>query len=102
MSYSGQACRCLLMVLLIGSLSSAVVAGPVTFIDATQQVGASLGYRSQGSEFIGAEDFDPDAPWGLADADLGVSIGAYGNSGRAALVSVIGESEFTADGAVGV
>jgi hypothetical protein len=70
----------------------------ITVTDAEQQVGAGIGYFSNGTDYKVIDEFIPDPPQGPGDADLNVSLTQYGVPVSGSLVSVFEEYRFTANG----
>lgn len=83
---------------------SAAMGDLITITDAEQQVGSKIGYSIGDVDYIAIEDFDPDDPQGIGNADLSVSISEpdFSASGDASLLSVFAADHVTANGSADV
>jgi len=70
----------------------------ITVTDAEQQVGAGIGYHTDGIDNRYIDELIPDPPQGPGNADLNISLAKYGVCVSASLVSMFEEDHFTANG----
>ena len=77
---------------------TATSADLVTITNAEQQIGAGIGYQTDGIDHRFIDELIPDPPQGLTDADLNISLAQYGVSVSGSLASVFEDGRFTANG----
>jgi hypothetical protein len=80
----------------IGSLA---LGGQITMTNAEQQVGGMVGWAMWEEDHPVDEDWDPESPQGLGNANLNVSVGYEGLSTTASLASVLLDDEVMVGGA---
>jgi len=80
------------------AMGTATSADLITVTGAEQQVGAGIGYQTNGIDNRYIDVLIPDPPQGLGDADLNISLAQYGVSVSGSLASVFEEGRFTANG----